>query len=61
MTISPVFHGAPDDCRVAVEQQTYQLLQRLGIEFDRVDHDEAATMEDCAAISAVMSSTPLSR
>ena len=37
-----------------MEQQTYQLLQRLGIEFDRVDHDEAATMEDCAAISAVL-------
>ena len=54
MTISPVFHGAPDACRETVEQQTYQLLQRLGIEFDRVDHDEAATMEDCAAISAVL-------
>ena len=54
MTISPVYHGAPDDCREKVEQQTYELLQRLGIEFDRVDHDEAATMEDCAAISAVL-------
>ena len=54
MTISPVFHGAPDDCREKVEQQTYQLLQRLGIEFDRVDHDEAATMEDCVAIGEVL-------
>ena len=54
MTISPIFHGAPTDRREAVEQQTYELLQRLGIEFDRVDHDEAATMEDCAAISAVL-------
>lgn len=54
MTISPIFHGAPADCRDTVEQQTYDLLTQLGIAFDRVDHDEAATMEDCAAISAVL-------
>ena len=54
MTISSVYHGAPTDERIDVEQRTYALLNELGIDFDRVDHDAAATMEDCAAISEVL-------
>ena len=54
MHISPVSTGAPEDVRPEVEQNTYALLQQLGIPFTRVDHDEAHTMEDCAAISAVL-------
>ena len=54
MTITPVATGAPTDVRQSVEQNTYELLQQLQIPFTRVDHDEAATMEDCAAISAVL-------
>ena len=54
MTITPVATGAPADVRQNVEQNTYELLQQLNIPFTRVDHDEAATMEDCAAISQVL-------
>ena len=54
MTITPVATGAPTDVRQSVEQNTYELLQQLNIPFTRVDHDEAATMEDCAAISQVL-------
>ncbi len=54
MTISPVMHGAPQEERTDVENKTYALLQDLGIDFDRVDHDAADTMDDCAAISQVL-------
>lgn len=54
MTVSPVYHGAPADVRTDAEQRTYALLERLQIPFDRVDHDIAATMDDCAVISKVL-------
>ena len=54
MNISEVLSGAPTDERCAVEQQTYALLDALHIPYTRVDHDEAATMEDCAAIGQVL-------
>ena len=54
MNISEVLSGAPADERCAVEQQTYALLEELSIPYTRVDHDEAATMEDCAAIGEVL-------
>ena len=54
MNISEVLSGAPVDERCAVEQAAYALLEELSIPYTRVDHDEAATMEDCAAISQVL-------
>lgn len=54
MTISPVYTGAPDTVREAVEQRAYDLLNALSIPFTRVDHDAAATMEDCVAIGDVL-------
>lgn len=43
-------HGRPADesDRQPRELRVYDLLDRLGIEFWRVDHDAARTMEDCA-------------
>lgn len=43
-------HGRPSDAaeRQPREQRVYDLLERLGIDFWRVDHDAAHTMEDCA-------------
>jgi len=49
--ISQVYRGAPDKQREPVEQKVYECLQQLDISFDRVDHDAAFTMEQCAAIS----------
>ena len=54
MNISEVLSGAPADERCAVEQAAYALLEELSIPYTRVDHDEAATMEDCAAIGQVL-------
>ena len=54
MTISEVFHGAPEDERMETEQKCYELLAQLAIPYDRVDHDSADTMEDCAAISQML-------
>ena len=48
--------GKPTDCeaREARETRTYELLDRLGIEYGRVDHEAAETMEDCIAIERVL-------
>ena len=54
MTVSEVFHGAPEERRTDPEQKCYEVLAQLAIPFDRVDHDQADTMEDCAAISQVL-------
>ena len=54
MTISPLFTGAPADARCAVERNTYALLDELRILYTRVDHEEAATMDDCVAIGEVL-------
>ena len=48
--------GSPTDLtgRKAAECRTYQLLDSLAIEYDRVDHEPAMTMEACAAIDGVL-------
>ncbi|MBR4100912.1 MAG: prolyl-tRNA synthetase associated domain-containing protein [Oscillospiraceae bacterium] len=48
--------GRPDDCtgRLEKEIQTYDLLDSLGIEYDRVDHEPAFTMEVCEEIDKVL-------
>lgn len=54
MTVSQVYHGAPEEERTSPEQKCYEVLEQLAVPFDRVDHDRADTMEDCAAISQVL-------
>ena len=48
--------GRPDtnDGRLDKELRTYDLLDSLGIEYERVDHEEANTMEACLAIDEVL-------
>ena len=45
-----LFHGSPTDMtgRSDREVRTYTFLDKLGIQFDRVDHAPALTMEGCA-------------
>ena len=43
-----------DEGRLDKEIRTYDLLDSLGIEYERVDHEEANTMEACAAIDEVL-------
>lgn len=41
--------GRPQDTtgRLAKEIRTYDLLDQLGISYERIDHAPAMTMEDC--------------
>ena len=45
-------HGRPADCsgRLEKEIRCYDLLDSLGIEYNRLDHEPAMTMEICAEI-----------
>lgn len=43
-----------NDGRLEKEIRTYDLLDELGIEYERVDHEEANTMEACAEIDKVL-------
>ena len=42
--------GRPQDCtgRLQKEIRSYDFLDRLNVDYDRIDHDPAMTMEDCA-------------
>ena len=48
--------GRPSDTtgRLEKEIRTYDLLDSLGITYERVDHEEANTMEACAAVDEVL-------
>ena len=43
--------------RLAKEIRTYDFLDSLGIEYERIDHEEAMTMEACEAIDAALGAT----
>ena len=45
---------ANSEGRLEKEIRTYDLLDSLGIEYERVDHEEANTMEACLAIDEVL-------
>ena len=47
-----VYKGRPQSCegRADRENRVYDLLDALDIEYYRVDHDEAKTMDDCEMI-----------
>ena len=49
-------HGRPQDAalREDKEMRVYDLLDSLGIEYERTDHEPAQTMEACNAIDAVL-------
>ena len=51
--------GRPADCtgRLPKEIRSYDLLDSLGISYQRIDHEAAMTMEACAAIDAVLDAT----
>ena len=57
MYIDPTrYSGRPADCasRLPKEQRCYDLLDRLGIAYFRVDHDHADTIEACKAVEQVL-------
>lgn len=48
--------GRPEDesGRLKKEIRTYDLLDRLGIAYERIDHEAVATMEACRAIDEIL-------
>lgn len=51
-----VSHGRPSSTTDRLDKETrcYDLLDSLGVEYDRVDHAPAQTMEACAEIDRVL-------
>ena len=51
-----LYEGRPEDVsgRLSREIRTYDFLDKLGIPYQRTDHERADTMEACNAIDAVL-------
>lgn len=49
--------GRPQDKRIDKEERVYDLLDQLNIEYQRIDHEEANTMEVCLEIEKTLKST----
>ena len=51
--------GRPADCtgRLAKEVRVYDLLDKLEVAYQRIDHEAAMTMEACAEIDRVLDAT----
>ncbi len=55
MNIDPnVYTGRPADRRIDKEERCYALLDSLGVEYTRVDHDYADTIEACREIEKLL-------
>ena len=54
MQISEIFTSAPAEASCEAAAAVFACLDELGIPYERVEHDFADTMEDCAAISDVL-------
>ncbi|QCH29373.1 prolyl-tRNA synthetase associated domain-containing protein [Clostridium tyrobutyricum] len=48
--VSDIYTTPPDKFDTILQKETYRVLQSLHIPFERVDTDEAITMEDCVQI-----------
>lgn len=51
-----LYRGRPEDAdgRCEAELHTYEVLEELGIPFERVDHEAAFTMEACEEVDRVL-------
>ena len=51
-----LYHGRPESNtgRLQKEMRVYDLLDSLGIPYDRTDHEAAITMEDCQEIDRIL-------
>ena len=52
-------NGRPEDfdSRLPKEQRVYELLDSLGINYQRVDHEPAMTMDACIAVDEMLGAT----
>lgn len=54
LNISAIQTSAPSDERAGIETSVYGVLDMLKIPYERVDHEAAASMEDCVEIEKVL-------
>ena len=55
MTFDPVlYYGRPAETRIPKEERCYDLLDRLGVDYFRVDHEHADTIEACEAVEGLL-------
>ena len=54
-----LLQGRPADCsgRLPKEVRVYDFLDALGIDYQRIDHEAAMTMEACAEVDACLGAT----
>ncbi len=52
--VSDIYTTAPSGFKTELQEKTYGALRDLHIRFERVDTDEAITMEDCVQINKVL-------
>jgi Ala-tRNA(Pro) deacylase len=54
-----LLQGRPESCQGRLEKEirVYDLLDRLGLSYQRIDHEAAMTMEACAAIDESLQAT----
>lgn len=52
-----LYTGRPAEKRIDKEERCYELLDRLGVEYLRVDHDFANTIEDCQEVEKLLGCT----
>ncbi len=49
-----LYKGRPEETRIEKEERCYALLDRLEIEFWRVDHEHADTIADCELVEELL-------
>lgn len=49
--------GRPQEKRIAKEERVYDLLEKLHIDYQRIDHEKADTMEICLEIEKSLQAT----
>ncbi len=49
-----LFAGRPGDTRTPREERCYDLLDSLGVEYYRVDHEHADTIQDCELVENLL-------
>lgn len=49
-----LYQGRPSDPRISKEERCYDLLDSLGLEYWRVDHDHADTIEACEEVEGLL-------
>lgn len=49
-----IYRSRPSDKRIPKEERCYDLLERLGVSFERIDHEAVATVEGCDEIGKLL-------